>query len=99
METKLEFNKALRLLDCGKIECAIEILQEVIKKAQEEGDDLSFIRSNCILGELFFDCNDFNKARFYVETALSEMNNCGLEKDLFDYERSSASKILIELNK
>ena len=43
METKLEFYKAIRLLDCGKMERAMEILQEVIKTSQEEKDDLSFI--------------------------------------------------------
>ena len=99
METRLEFNKAIRLLDCGKTERAIEILQELIKSSQDEKDDLSFIRSNCVLGELYFDCNNSDKARFYLETALSVMNNCKLERDLFDYEKLSASRILIELNK
>ena len=99
METKLEFYKAIRLLDCGKMERAMEILQEVIKTSQEEKDDLSFIRSNCVLGELYFGLNDFDKSRFHLEAALNTMNNCNLEKDLFDYEKLSASKILMKLSK
>lgn len=97
MKTSIEFNKALRFLDCGKTERAIEILQAVINNAQNEGDDLLFIRSNCVLGELYFDCNDFDKSKFHLEVALSAMNNCGLENDLFDYEKLSALKILTDL--
>ena len=36
MKTSIEFNKALRFLDCGKIERAVEILQTVINNAQNE---------------------------------------------------------------
>lgn len=97
MKTSIEFNKALRFLDCGKTEPAIEILQAVINNAQNEGDDLLFISSNCVLGELYFDFNDFDKSKFYLEAALSAMNNCGLEKDLFDYEKLCALKILTDL--
>ena len=67
MKTSIEFNKALRLLDCGKIERAVEILQTVINNAQNEGDDL-------------------------------RMNDSGLDEDLFDYEKSTALKILSKLN-
>lgn len=98
VKTSIEFNKALRLLDCGKAERAIEILQVVINNAQNERDDLLFIRSNCVLGELYFDCNDFDKSKSYLEAALSKMNNCGIDEDLFDYEKSIALKILTELN-
>ena len=66
---------------------------------EEEKDDLSFIRSNCVLGELYFGLNDFDKSRFHLEAALNTMNNCNLEKDLFDYEKLSASKILMKLTK
>ena len=98
MKTSIEFNKALRFLDCGKIERAVEILQTVINNAQNEGDDLLFIQSNCVLGELYFDCNDFDKSKSYLETALNRMNDSGLDEDLFDYEKSTALKILSKLN-
>ena len=94
----VEFNKALRLLDCGKIERAVEILQTVINNAQNEEDDLLFIQSNCVLGELYFDCDDFDKSKSYLETALNRMNDSGLDEDLFDYEKSTALKILSKLN-
>lgn len=97
MKTQIEFNKALRFLDCGKTERAIEILQEVITNSQNEENDLSFISSNCVLGELYFDSNNFDKAKFHLETALSAMNNCSLDEDLFDYEKSCAMKILTDL--
>lgn len=98
MKTSIEFNKALRFLDCGKIERAVEVLQTVINNAQNEEDDLLFIQSNCVLGELYFDCDDFDKSKSYLETALNRMNDSGLDEDLFDYEKSTALKILSKLN-
>ena len=51
-----------------------------------------------MLGELYFDCDDFDKSKSYLETALNRMNDSGLDEDLFDYEKSTALKILSKLN-
>ena len=41
-----KFNKALRLLDLEREEWALDILNEIIIKAQK--DDLFFIRASCV---------------------------------------------------
>ena len=95
----MNFHKALRLLDCGKTERAVEILQEVIQDATQEGDELALLRAHCVLGEVYFEGHDFDQAKAHLETALNVMDCCGLEEDLFDYEKSSASALLHELDK
>jgi len=90
-----QFNKALRLLDFGRIEKAINILKEIIVEASNKHNSLFYIRANCVLGELLFSNGKQDEARQY----LTEVINTIYENDLVDYEKSIASKILNQINK
>lgn len=88
-----QFNKALRLLDFGKVERALDILNEIIIQAQEEKNTLFFIRASCVLGELLFSNGEIEKAQQHLLNVL----NTPYENDVVDYERSIASDILSQI--
>ncbi len=52
----------MRLLDLEREERALDILNEIIIKAQKEKDALFFIRASCVLGELFFSKRENRKS-------------------------------------
>jgi hypothetical protein len=88
-----QFNKALRLLDFGKIEKASEILNEIIIEARKEQNFLFFIRASCVLGELLFSNGKTEEAKQYLVDAV----NTPYENDVVDYEKSVASNILDQI--
>jgi hypothetical protein len=88
-----QFNKALRLLDFGKIEKASEILNEIIIEARKEQNSLFFIRASCVLGELLFSNGKTEEAKQH----LVDVVNTPYENDVVDYEKSVASNILDQI--
>lgn len=88
-----QFNKALRLLDFGKVERASDILTEIIIEAQKEKNTLFFIRASCVLGELLFLNGEIEKAQEYLLNVI----NTPYENDVVDYEKSVAADILNQI--
>ncbi len=88
-----QFNKALRLLDFGKVEIALDILNEIIIETQKEKNTLFFIRANCVLGELLFLNGEIEKARQHLLNVV----NTAYENDIVDYEKSVASDMLNQI--
>lgn len=88
-----QFNKALRLLDFGKIEKASDILNEIIIEAKKEQNYLFFIRASCVLGELLFSNGKAEEAKQHLINAVSTP----YENDVVDYEKSVASNILSQI--
>jgi predicted Zn-dependent protease len=88
-----QFNKALRLLDFGKIEKASDILNEIIIEATKEQNYLFFIRASCVLGELLFSNGKAEEAKQHLINVVSTP----YENDVVDYEKSVASNILIQI--
>lgn len=88
-----QFNKALRLLDFGKIEKGEVILDEIIIKAQKEENMLFFIRASCVLGELLFLNGKIEEARSHLLNVI----NAAYENDVVAYEKSVALSILNRL--
>lgn len=89
-----KFNKALRLLDLEREERALDILNEIIIKAQKEKDALFFIRASCVLGELFFQKGNTEKAQQYL---LNVINTPYEKNDVVDYEKAVAASILHQI--
>ena len=89
-----KFNKALRLLDLEREERALDILNEIIIKAQKEKDALFFIRASCVLGELFFQKGNTEKAQQYL---LNVINMPYEKNDVVDYEKAVAASILHQI--
>lgn len=87
------FNKALHLLDFGKMEKASEILIEIITKTKKENDSLFFIRASCVLGELLFSNGKIEEARKHLLNVI----NSSYDNDVVDYEKSVASDILHQI--
>lgn len=92
-----QFNKALRLLDIGKVDKAVQILKDLLIKSQEEKDDLYFIRVNCILGEIYFENEYFSDAKHHLTNVIS--TKCS--NDLVNYEKNITKELLhkIDTNK
>lgn len=89
-----KFNKALRLLGLEREERALDILNEIIIKAQKEKDALFFIRASCVLGELFFKKGKTEKAQQYL---LNVINTPYDKNDVVDYEKAVAASILHQI--
>jgi hypothetical protein len=88
-----QFNKALRLLDFGKIEKASGILNEIIIEAKKEQNSLFFIRASCVLGELLFSNGKTEEAKQHLINVI----NTPYGNDVVDYEKSVASNILSQI--
>ncbi|EWH11438.1 hypothetical protein KLA_15615 [Cellulophaga geojensis KL-A] len=89
-----QFNKALRLLDFGKVDKAVEILKELLVKSKEEKNDLYFIRISCILGEIYFENEVFDVAKNYLTNVVSTKYS----NDLVNYERTIAKELLQKID-
>lgn len=88
-----QFNKALRLLDFGKIEKASSILEEIIVETNKGKNTLFFIRASCVLGELLFANGEFETAKQHLTNVI----NTPYENDVVNYEKSIATKILYQI--
>ncbi len=88
-----QFNKALRLLDFGKVERALDILNEIIIDTQKEENTLFFIRASCVLGELLFLNGEIEEAQQHLLNVV----NTAYESDMVDYEKSVAYDILNQI--
>ena len=89
-----KFNKALRLLDLEREERALDILNEIIREAQKEKDDLFFIRARCVLGELFLQKGKTEKAQ---QLLLNAINTPYEKNDVVDYEKAVAASLLHQI--
>ena len=87
-----QFNKALLLLDFGKTEKAIDILNDIINQSHKE-NKLFFIRASCILGELSFSMGKMEDANKHLLNVM----NTPYKDDTLDYEKSIASDILSKI--
>lgn len=85
----IKLTKALRLLDIEKYDEAEKILLEL----SENSDIYTSTSANCILGELYFEDNNFQEAKKYME----KVKNVLVEDDILDYEKSIATEILDKL--
>ena len=84
------FYKALRLLDLGKTEQAAKILENVVAEAAKMQNNLFFIRSSCVLGELLFATGKYDEVRRY----LTQVVETPCQDDVVDYEKNLAEDIL-----
>ena len=89
-----KFNKALRMLDLEREDRALDILNEIITKTQKEKDALFFIRASCVLGELFFQKGETEKAQQYLLNVISTPYE---KNDVVDYEKAVAASILHQI--
>jgi hypothetical protein len=69
-----QFNKALHLLDFGKVEKASDILSEIIVEARKEKNTLFFIRASCVLGELLFSNGEIDEARQHLANVVNTLH-------------------------
>lgn len=87
---EVQFYKALRLLDLGKTEQASKILENVVAETAKIQNNLFFIRTSCVLGELLFEAGKHNEARQY----LTQVIETPCQNDVVDYEKNLAEDIL-----
>lgn len=90
VNTENKFNRALRLLDLGKIDKGLGLLTEIIIDAKKENNSLFFIRASCVLGELLFSTGEISEAKKHLLNVV----NTPYQNDVVDYEKSIASEIL-----
>lgn len=88
-----QFNKALRLLDFGKVERALDLLNEIIIEAQKENNNLYFIRASCVLGEFLFLNGEIEKCKHHLLNVVNTI----YDDDVVEYEKSTAAEILNQI--
>lgn len=96
MELKLEYTKALRLLDAEREEEAIALLERVQLESMHENDMVHFVRSSLVLGEFFFNLGDVDGAQRNLEMVIEAI----LDEDdaeLLDMEVNQARELLNNL--
>lgn len=90
MKSSQEFQKALLLLDYGKIEKGEEKLKYVISQAESENDDLTLVRALVCLGDLLSELGKNDEARIFLTKALSYKR----DDDVLAYEFNRAAELL-----
>lgn len=93
MNRKLEFTKALRLLDAGRDEEAVVLLNSILEESRQENDPVNLVRSSCVLGEYYFNAGNLMEAKKNLEiTTSAEVDED--QADIVDYELSQAREML-----
>ncbi|WP_143307929.1 hypothetical protein [Chitinophaga vietnamensis] len=93
MSRKLEFTKALYLLDAQRSEEAVILLNTILAESKEEDDLVYVVRTSTVLGEHYFNTGDIAAARQCLEMATSaEVDED--EADILDEEISRAKTLL-----
>ena len=90
MKASLEFQKALLLLDYGKLDKGREKLEYVIIQAENEKDTVTLIQSLVCLGELLIEIGLLKDAKSFLNRALSYTR----DDDLLAYEFNRATELL-----
>lgn len=96
MSRKLQFAKALRLLDANRNEEAVTLLNTILEESKQENDLVHMIRSCCVLGEYYFNTGNLQEAKKYLEIAA----NTAMDDDqaaILDYEINHARELLTSL--
>ncbi|WP_148707190.1 outer membrane protein assembly factor BamD [Chitinophaga skermanii] len=96
MDLTSSFSKALLLLDEGKIEQAVTLLQEVVTESQEANDVQHFVQANCALGEFYFNNAEWDKALSYLELVIGTPMSDEMEEALAS-EINNAKQMLQEM--
>jgi tetratricopeptide (TPR) repeat protein len=94
MKAKLEFQKALLLLDYGKLDRAREKLELVIGQAENEKDTVTLVQSLVCLGDLLIVMGTFQEAAPLLKRALTYRR----DDDVLEYELNRASELLSSKN-
>ncbi|EAB7165032.1 hypothetical protein BKF61_002500 [Salmonella enterica subsp. enterica serovar Lika] len=90
MKAKLEFQKALLLLDYGKLNKGREKLECVIAQAESEKDTVTLVQSLVCLGDLLIEIGAFQEAEPFLIRALTYSR----DDDVLEYELNRASELL-----
>ncbi|HCC5837548.1 hypothetical protein [Citrobacter farmeri] len=91
MDTNLEFQKALLLLDHGKLDKGREILEFIIANAEKNNDIIMLVKSLVCLGDLFMELGKSEDAKLILNKALI-YNKRG--DDVLAYEFNRAIELL-----
>lgn len=90
MKANIEFQKALLLLDYGKLDKGREKLELVIFQAENEKDTITLVQSLVCLGDLLIELGLFQEAEPLLNRALTYRN----DDDVLAYEFNRASELL-----
>jgi predicted negative regulator of RcsB-dependent stress response len=93
MNRKLEFTKALRLLDANRDDEALALLNTILEQSREENDPLYIVRSGCVLGEYYFNDGNLAEAKKYLEIVTSTDVDED-QAEILDYEINQAKELL-----
>lgn len=95
-----QFEKALYVLDAGRLQRGEELLQDAITKAETGApsfnDSATLIRALCVLGELYFDNSLNDDARPLLERCVALA--LAREDDLCEDEKRMAQETLGKMN-
>ena len=93
MNRKLEFTKALRLLDVSRDEEAVALLNNILEESRQENDTIHLVRSSCVIGDYSFNAGNLPEAKKNLEIATSaEVDED--QADILDYELNQAKELL-----
>ena len=93
LSTKLQFQKALLLLDQGDVGQGEIMLRDVLRIADQENDQILLTRTRCCLGELLLHLGRETEALPLLQAVVADSLDGDLG-DLLDYERQRASELL-----
>ncbi|WP_343691609.1 hypothetical protein [Chitinophaga sp.] len=96
MELNLEYNKAIRLLDAGREEEALLLLEKVLLSSIQKNDQVHVVRASVVLGEYFFNLGDEEAAGRNLERAIEAILTDDEAEEL-DYELNQARELLNNL--
>ncbi|OMP76291.1 MULTISPECIES: hypothetical protein [Chitinophaga] len=96
MELNLEYNKAIRLLDEGREEEALQLLEKVLLNSMQNDDQVHVVRSSVVLGEYFFNIGDEEAAGKNLERAIEAILT-DEEAEELDWELNQARELLNNL--
>ena len=97
MDRQSEFYKALRLLDKGVVDRAVELLKEINVASVEEDDTLYIVKTSCVLGEYYLSENQTEVGRGYLKKVIDCSEADEDIRDILDYEISRAEELLNEI--
>jgi predicted negative regulator of RcsB-dependent stress response len=93
MNRKLEFTKALRLLDANRNDEALALLNTIQEQSREENDPVYFVRSGVVLGEYYFQNGNLAEAKKLLEMVTgTEVDED--QADILDFEINQAKELL-----
>ena len=97
MDKQSTFYKALRLLDKGDVDRAIELLKELYAASVKESDTMYIIQTSCVLGEYYLSENQTDVGRGYLKKVIDCSEADEDIRDILDYEISRAEELLNEI--